>query len=74
MLKGVEMISAEQTSGKQLTFKIVCEDCGSLSIKMIHSANAPADTQIECGRCRAVRGTLQGLHALARRGKDVFEF
>jgi hypothetical protein len=26
------------------------------------------------GRCNAVRGTLEELHDLARRGDDVFEF
>jgi hypothetical protein len=55
-------------------FKIVCDDCGSLSIKVIDPATAPATTLVRCGRCAAVRGTLAELHELARRSTDVFEF
>jgi hypothetical protein len=54
-------------------FKIVCDGCGSLTIKPIDSA-AASETKIQCGRCNAVRGTLADLRALAHRGKDVFEF
>jgi hypothetical protein len=55
-------------------FKIVCEDCGSLSIKVADPANSPAATLVQCGRCSAVRGTVGDLHDLARRGTDLFEF
>ena len=55
-------------------FKIVCTDCGSLSIKLIDPANASDDTIIECRQCSAVRGTVADLHVLARRGRDLFEF
>jgi hypothetical protein len=60
-------------SGKRPGLKIVCEACGSLSIKAIDPA-APGETLIHCGRCNAVRGTLADLQELARRGTDVFEF
>jgi hypothetical protein len=62
------------TPRERAGFKIVCSDCGSLSIKIKDPANASSDAKIECGRCSAVRGTLADLHVLARRGNDVFEF
>ena len=68
------MNPAQQNTSEQPGFKVVCCDCGSLSIKATDLVNAPDDTKIECGRCRAVRGTLAELHALARRGNGVFEF
>lgn len=55
-------------------FKIVCNDCGSLSIKVADPVNAPDTTPVQCGRCGAIRGTLADLHDLARRSRDVFEF
>jgi hypothetical protein len=55
-------------------FKIVCEACGSLSIRVADPANAPASTPVCCGRCDAVRGTLGELQDMARRGTDSFEF
>jgi hypothetical protein len=54
-------------------FKFVCNDCGSLSIKVADPMTTPA-TQIHCGRCGTVRGTLADLHDLARRNGDLFEF
>ena len=68
------MNSAQQDIREQSGFKVICWECGSLSIKMTDLANAPEDTKIECGRCTAVRGTLADLHVLARRGIDIFEF
>jgi hypothetical protein len=55
-------------------FKTVCQECGSLSIKVADPVNAPGATPVQCGRCGAVRGTLAELHDLARRADDVFEF
>lgn len=55
-------------------FKIVCKDCGSLSIKVVDPANAPGTTPVQCGRCGTMRGTLAELHELALRNGDVFEF
>jgi hypothetical protein len=48
--------------------------CGSLSIKVVDPATAPATAVIRCARCNAVRGTLADLYALARRSTDLFEF
>ncbi len=55
-------------------FKIVCNDCGSLSIKVADPVNAPGTTPVQCGRCGTIRGTLADLHDLALRSIDVFEF
>jgi hypothetical protein len=70
------MVSAEDTAARERSrFKIVCEDCASLSIKVADPANSPNATLVRYGRCNAVRaGTLEELHDLARRGNDVFEF
>ena len=68
-------MSAEDTATRARSrFRIVCEDCGSLSIKVADPANSPNATFVLCGRCNAVRGTLDELHDLARHGNDVFEF
>lgn len=55
-------------------FKVICSECGSLSIKLGDPAQASGDTIIACGRCNAVRGTMAELHVLARHSRDVFEF
>ena len=56
-------------------FKLVCEDCGSLSIKVaVSSTSFPGDAIVQCGRCTAVRGTLADFHALARSHHDFLEF
>jgi hypothetical protein len=54
--------------------KLVCENCGNLSIKPIDPDVAPELAIIHCRRCNAVRGTLADLQAIARRSVDVFEF
>ena len=65
---------AQRNTADQSGFKVVCCECGSLSIKITDLVNAPEDTEIECGQCKAVRGTLADLHVLARTGNDSFEF
>ncbi len=54
--------------------KVVCEDCGDLSIKAIDLANAPDSVEIHCRRCNAIRGTVADLRELARRSTGEFEF
>jgi hypothetical protein len=76
------MVEADRTSApmnlhQEITstgFKIVCTDCGNLSIRMAERKAAATDTIIECRQCSAVRGTLADLHVLARRSRDIFEF
>jgi len=53
--------------------KVVCEECGNLSIKPVDPDSAP-DHVIYCRRCNAVRGTVADLRDLARRSTDSFEF
>ena len=55
-------------------FRIVCDRCGGLSIKMADPAKSPAIALVFCARCDAVRGTLGDLQDLARRANDIFEF
>jgi hypothetical protein len=69
------MLSHENITAREPSrFKVVCEDCGSLSIKIKDPVNSPGTTPVQCGRCGAVRGTLAELHDLARSSADVFEF
>jgi hypothetical protein len=69
------MMNVEGTATRERSrFKIVCEACGSLSIKVADPANSSSANLVRCRRCNAVRGTLDELHDLARHGKDVFEF
>ena len=55
------------------TFKLVCEDCGSLTIRAENYDRADAAAIIECGRCKSPRGTWAALRDLARkpRGNGV---
>jgi hypothetical protein len=62
------------TSPERSAFKIVCNDCGSLSIKVAKPVIAPGGSPVHCGRCGAIRGTLADLHDFALRSRDVFEF
>jgi hypothetical protein len=68
------MSLAQHGSSEGPGFRIVCDRCGGLSIKMADPATSPATALVQCRRCNAVRGTLGDLHDLARRGHDVFEF
>jgi len=69
------MIGIEDTATRQRSrFKVVCEDCGGLSIKVEDPANSSATALVRCGRCNAIRGTLAELHEMARRSTDSFEF
>jgi hypothetical protein len=69
-------IAAEPFSRPQRRpgFKIVCEQCGSLSIKITDPVNSRLATPVRCGRCGVIRGTLAELHDVARRSNNTFEF
>ncbi len=62
------------TSVERSGFKIVCDDCGALSIKIADPVNAPDTTLVKCACCGAIRGTLADLRDVALRSGDVFEF
>jgi hypothetical protein len=65
---------AEHATRARSGFRIVCDCCGGLSIKMADPTTSPDTALVQCRRCDAVRGTLGELHDLARRATDVFEF
>lgn len=54
--------------------KVVCEACGSFSIRAIDPANASDGEAIHCRRCNAIRGTIADLRDMARRATGEFEF
>ncbi len=55
-------------------FRMVCDCCGSLSIRIADPANSPGSALVQCRGCDAVRGTLGDLRDLGRSGTEVFEF
>ncbi len=64
----------DHSSETQSGLKIVCEVCGSLSIKPIDPAETCDDVHVHFRRCNAVRGTIADLRALARQSTGDFEF
>jgi hypothetical protein len=46
-------------------FRLVCDDCGSLTIKIENPEGASREAIVYCGRCGASRGSLGGLRDLA---------
>ncbi len=48
-------------------FQMVCDDCGSLTIKIENPEGAPRETVVYCGHCGASRGTMGALRDLANR-------
>jgi hypothetical protein len=43
------------------SFKLVCDVCGSLTIKIENPTTAFPSTIVKCGRCDAPRGTIGAL-------------
>jgi hypothetical protein len=74
VMGGCVMKLTKDTTAEMTGFRVVCDNCGSLSIKPTDPAKATSLTVIQCARCGAVRGTLADLQDLARRADDVFEF
>ena len=60
--------------GRTVGFRMVCDCCGGLSIRMGDPTKSSDSTLVQCRGCDAVRGTLGELHDVARRATDVFEF
>jgi hypothetical protein len=55
------------------TFKLVCDNCGSLTIRVANPRPADA-AAVECGRCRFPRGTWAARRDLAKqRGATALE-
>ena len=64
----------QEAATLRVGFRIVCEACGSLQIKLADPAKLNPEYMVHCGRCDADRGTLAELHDLARSNtKTVFE-
>ena len=42
-------------------FKMICEQCGSLTVALPLEASPAPQSVLNCGRCGAPRGTLQAL-------------
>jgi hypothetical protein len=63
---------AQETSLTRAGFKVICDACGSLSIKLADTKSG-SQPLVHCGRCDAVRGTLAELHNLAHAGTVDFE-
>jgi hypothetical protein len=42
-------------------FKLVCDDCGSLTVTLPFEADPDPQSILKCGRCGTERGTLQSL-------------
>lgn len=53
-------------------FRIVCTDCGCLSIKIEEPLKSPREALVYCGDCGTSRGTVGALRDLAvQHGPDV---
>jgi hypothetical protein len=68
-----KMELAQEKTAAVAGFKMVCDGCGSLQIKLTDPTKLDFETIVRCGRCNAVRGTLDQLHTLARAGRGPLE-
>jgi len=48
-------------------YKMICDQCGSLTITLPTEVLASPQTLLTCGRCGAPRGTLQSLRDRSNR-------
>ncbi len=51
-----------------MAFQLVCAKCGSVGVIIDQAELAPPSTIVRCSHCKAVRGTLGELRALAISG------
>jgi hypothetical protein len=54
-------VEAHVTLMDRQTFKLVCEQCGSLTVALPVEAQPDPCSILKCGRCGSPRGTLQSL-------------
>jgi hypothetical protein len=54
-------VEAHVTLMDRQTFKLVCEQCGSLTVALPIEAQPDPCSILKCGRCGSPRGTLQSL-------------
>jgi len=60
------MIAAQTAAIAEPAFKLVCSECGSISVKFALPVRQD-DGAVECSRCGAYRGTYRQLHDLSLR-------
>jgi Zn finger protein HypA/HybF involved in hydrogenase expression len=46
-------------------FKLVCDNCGSLTIVLPNETESAPLVVLKCGRCGSPRGTLQALREMS---------
>lgn len=57
----------EEASADHVDYKMICEQCGSLTIALPVEAKPSPNAVLSCGRCGAPRGTLQSLRDRSNR-------
>jgi hypothetical protein len=57
--------SAEYSMNINVEFRLDCDECGSLTVKIENPEGAARETIVYCGRCGTSRGTLGALRDLA---------
>jgi hypothetical protein len=59
--------ATEKELSDSADYKLICEQCGSLTITLPVGAISSPRTLLHCGRCGAPRGTLQSLRDRSNR-------
>jgi transcription elongation factor Elf1 len=57
----------EKALADDIDYKMICEQCGSLTIALPVEAKPSPNAVLSCGRCGAPRGTLQSLRDRSNR-------
>jgi hypothetical protein len=61
-INGFDMsVAANASLNDRQKFKLVCEQCGSLTVALPIEAQPGPCSVLKCGRCGSPRGTLQSL-------------
>src|SRR5258708_2006333 len=70
----ISMIVDHVVSTIRAGFKIVCSNCGALTINAVDLTGAAETAQIRYGRCDCHSWTVADLHDLARKNTGAVEF
>ena len=54
-------VETDGASMDENAFKLICDQCGSLTLRWSSETLPAAHSLLTCGRCGAPRGTLQAL-------------
>ena len=61
-ISGFDMsVAAKASLNDRQKYKLVCEQCGSLTVALPIEAQPGPGSVLKCGRCGSPRGTLQSL-------------